>query len=74
MQQEITAIEASLAETEGRLEINEDDICHALQLAADIESIYGLADERTNTATTKPSSSASRSKARWYDRAAQTRS
>jgi hypothetical protein len=30
MQQEIAAAEASLAETEGRLEINEDDLCRAL--------------------------------------------
>lgn len=47
MQEEIAAAEASLAETEGRLEINEADLCRALELAEDIAHIYELADERT---------------------------
>jgi hypothetical protein len=46
MQQEIAA-EASLVETEGRLEINESDLFRALELAEDIAAIYELADERT---------------------------
>jgi site-specific DNA recombinase len=45
MQEEIAAAEASLAETEGRLEINETDLCRAL--AEDIAAVYELADERT---------------------------
>jgi hypothetical protein len=31
----------------GRLEINEDDLCRALELAEDIDGIYELSDERT---------------------------
>jgi len=47
MQDEIAAAEASLAETQDRLEINETDLCRALELAEDIAAVYELADERT---------------------------
>ena len=42
MQEEITAAEASLVETQDRLEINETDLCRTLELAEDIAAVYEL--------------------------------
>jgi hypothetical protein len=72
MKQEIAAAEASLAETEGRLEINESDLCRALELAEDIEGIYELADERTRRGYNQAFFTRIKIKARWDDEQGRT--
>jgi site-specific DNA recombinase len=72
MRQEIAAAEASLAETEGRLELNEDDLCHALELAEDIAGIYELADERTRRGYNQAFFTRIKIKAHWDDEAGRT--
>jgi hypothetical protein len=72
MQQEIAAAEASLAETEGRLEINESDLCRALELAEDIAGIYELADERTRRGYNQAFFTRIKIKARWDHEQGQT--
>ena len=72
MQQEIAAAEASLAETEGRLEINESDLCRALELAEDIAGIYELAEERTRRGYNQAFFTRIKIKARWDDQAGRT--
>jgi hypothetical protein len=72
MKQEIAAAEASLAETEGRLEINEDDLCLALELAEDIAGIYELADERTRRGYNQAFFMCIKIKARWDNEAGRT--
>jgi hypothetical protein len=72
MQQEIAAAEASLAETEGRLEINESDLCRALELAEDIASVYELADERTRRGYNQAFFTRIKIKARWDHEQRQT--
>ena len=72
MQQEIAAAEASLVETEGRLEINESDLCRALELAADIAAVYELADERTRRGYNQAFFKRIKIKARWDDEVGRT--
>jgi site-specific DNA recombinase len=72
MKQEIAAAQASLAETEGRLEINEDDLCRALELAEDIAGIYELADERTRRGYNQAFFTRIKIKARWDHEQGQT--
>jgi site-specific DNA recombinase len=72
MQQEIAAAEASLAETEGRLEINESDLCRALELAENIAGIYELADERTRRGYNQAFFTRIKIRARWDDQAGRT--
>ena len=72
MQQEIAAAEASLAETEGRLEINESDLCRALELAEDIAGVYELADERTRRGYNQAFFTRIKIRARWDDDAGRT--
>ncbi len=69
MKQEIAAAETSLAETEGRLEINEIDLCHALELAEDVGGIYELADERTRRGYNQAFFTRIKITARWDDEA-----
>jgi site-specific DNA recombinase len=47
MQQEIAAAEASLAETEQRLQLDADMLRMALELAEDVAEVYASADEQT---------------------------
>jgi site-specific DNA recombinase len=72
MRQEIAAAETSLAETEGRLEINESDLCRALELAEDIAGVYELADERTRRGYNQAFFTRIKIKARWDDETGQT--
>ena len=72
MQQEITAAEASLSETEGRLEINERDLCRALELAEDIAAVYELADARTRRGYNQAFFTRIKITARWDDEAGRT--
>jgi site-specific DNA recombinase len=71
MQQEIAAAEASLVETEGRLEISETDLCRALELAEDIAAVYELADERTRRGYNQAFFTRIKITARWDETAGQ---
>ena len=72
MQQEIAAAEESLTETEGRLEINDSDLCRALELAEDIASVYAVADERTKRGYNQAFFTRIKIRARWDDEAGRT--
>jgi site-specific DNA recombinase len=65
MQQEITTAEDSLAETESRLEINETDLCRALELAEDIAGVYAIADDRTKRGYNQAFFTRIKIRARW---------
>ena len=64
--------EESLAETEGRLEINDSDLCRALELAEDIASVYAVADERTKRGYNQAFFTRIKIRARWDDGAGRT--
>jgi hypothetical protein len=68
----ISTAEESLAETEGRLEINESDLCRALELAEDIAGIYEIADERTRRGYNQAFFTRIKIRARWDDGAGRT--
>ena len=72
MQEEITAAEQSLAETEGRLQINEKDLCRALELAEDVDGVYEMADERTKRGYNQAFFTRIKIQARWDDDAGKT--
>jgi hypothetical protein len=72
MRQEIAAAETSLTETEGRLEINESDLCRALELAENIAGIYELADDRTKRGYNQAFFTRIKIRARWDDNAGRT--
>jgi hypothetical protein len=58
---EIAAARRSRAETEGQLTLEQDDLIMALELVDDVATVYAQATSGRGAASTKPSSSASRS-------------
>jgi hypothetical protein len=72
MRQEITAAEASLTETEGRLEIHDTDLCRALELAEEVAGIYEISAERTKRGYNQAFFTRINIKARWDDEAGKT--
>jgi hypothetical protein len=69
---EIAAAKKSLAETEGRLQLEQADLIMALELADDVQRSTPTPTSKPNAATTKPSSHASKIRARWDDEQHQT--
>jgi site-specific DNA recombinase len=72
LQTEIAAAEASLAETESRHQINEQNLCLALELAENVAEVYADADERTKRGYNQAFCTAIKITARWDDETHET--